>query len=140
MIRPQNRLFWKIGFVYLLMLLIVLIILDIYVVQALKREYLEAAFSQLESLSLWRAKAAASFQIREAAEWSEWLAHERSAHTLIANDGTVLADSEENPAKDAEPPGPARDTGSVFLPAPDGPSATAQRSGTIWCIMPGGSI
>jgi two-component system phosphate regulon sensor histidine kinase PhoR len=95
--KPKSRLFWKIGFVYLLMLLVVLIILDIYVVQALKREYLEAAFSQLESLA--NLALTKPPLLSEAAEWSEWLSHSGVRATLIANDGTVLADSAENTAK-----------------------------------------
>jgi two-component system, OmpR family, phosphate regulon sensor histidine kinase PhoR len=95
--RPKNRLFWKIGLVYLLMLLVVLVVLDTYVVQALKREYQEAAFSQLESLAnlaLTRPP-----QLPKAAEWSGWLANSGVRVTLVTADGTVLADTNENPAK-----------------------------------------
>ena len=46
----KNRLFWKIGFLNLLLLLLVLAAVDTYVVRALKKEFLSAAFSQLESL------------------------------------------------------------------------------------------
>jgi two-component system, OmpR family, phosphate regulon sensor histidine kinase PhoR len=95
--RPKNRLFWKIGLVYLLMLLVVLVVLDTYVVQALKREYQEAAFSQLESLAnlaLTRPP-----QRTEATEWSGWLANSGVRVTLVTADGTVLADTNENPAK-----------------------------------------
>jgi two-component system phosphate regulon sensor histidine kinase PhoR len=95
--KPKSRLFWKIGFVYLLMLLIVLIILDTYVVQALKREYLAAAFSQLESMS--NLALTKPPLLSEAAEWTKWLARSGVRVTLIANDGTVLTDSDENPAK-----------------------------------------
>jgi two-component system phosphate regulon sensor histidine kinase PhoR len=95
--KQKNRLFWKIGVVYLLMLLAVLFILDTYVVQALKREYLASAFSQLESLTnLALVKSALPSQ---ATEWSAWLAHSGVRVTVVAADGTVLADSNENPAK-----------------------------------------
>jgi len=98
--RTRGRLFWKIGFVYLLMLLLVMIALDTYVVQALKREYLEAAFSQLESLSrLAQRKPPQSLESSEIKEWSGWLAQSGVRVTLVASDGTVLADSDEDPAK-----------------------------------------
>lgn len=95
--KPKNRLFWKLGLVYLLMLLVVLFVLDTYVVQALKREYVDAAFSQLESLAnlaLTRPPA-----VSEAGVWSGWLANGGVRVTLVTTDGTVLADTNENPAK-----------------------------------------
>ncbi len=98
--RIRKRLFWKIGFVYLLMLLLVMIALDIYVVQALKHEYRETALSQLESLSrLALRKPPSSLVTSEIREWSGWLAQSGVRVTLVANDGTVLADSDENPAR-----------------------------------------
>ena len=96
---PKNRLFWRIGLVYLLVLLLVLIALDTYVVRALKREYLEAAFSQLESLSrLAIRKPPQSSASSIMAEWSNWFAQSGVRVTLVADDGTVLADSAEDPA------------------------------------------
>lgn len=97
--KAKIRLFWKIGLVYLLMLLLVLIALDTYVVRTLRREYLEAAFSQLESLSrIALSKPPQSLANSELATWSNWLARSGVRVTLVANDGTVLADSDENPA------------------------------------------
>ncbi len=73
--KAKSRLFWKIGLAYLLMILIVLVVLDTYVVQTLKHEYLEAAFSQLESLShVALRKPPQSLDTSELAEWSRWLA------------------------------------------------------------------
>lgn len=97
--KPKIRLFWKIGFVYLLMLLLVLIALDTYVVRTLRHEYLEAAFSQLESLSrVALSKPPQSLAKSELAKWSSWLARSGVRVTLVANDGLVLADSDEDPA------------------------------------------
>jgi two-component system, OmpR family, phosphate regulon sensor histidine kinase PhoR len=97
--KPKNRLFWKIGVVYLLMLLLVLICLDAYIVRNLKNEYLEAAFSQLQSLSrLALQKPPQSTSIAALAEWSRWFAPSGARVTLVANDGKVLADTNENPA------------------------------------------
>ena len=96
----KNRLFWKVGLLYFLMLLLVLIILDTYVVRTLKREYLEGAFSQLESLSrIALQKPPQSLNAAELAEWACWWAQSGIRVTLIANDGTVLADSDEQPSK-----------------------------------------
>jgi two-component system, OmpR family, phosphate regulon sensor histidine kinase PhoR len=100
MLQTKNRLFWKIGLVYLLMLLIVLIVLDVYVVQALKREYLDTAFSQLEAVSrLASAKPPEFSDPAKVVEWTDWFTHSGVRITLVAQDGTVLADSEENPAR-----------------------------------------
>ena len=95
----KNRLFWKVGLLNLLTLLLVLIILDIYVVQTLKREYQEGAFSQLESLSrVALRKPPQSLNAAALMEWAHWWARGGIRVTLVANDGTVLADSDENPA------------------------------------------
>ena len=95
----KNRLFWKVGLLNLLTLLLVLIILDIYVVQTLKREYQEGAFSQLESLSrVALQKPPQSLNAAELMEWARGWARGGIRVTLVANDGTVLADSDENPA------------------------------------------
>jgi two-component system, OmpR family, phosphate regulon sensor histidine kinase PhoR len=96
--KPKNRLFWKIGIVYLLMLLLVLICLDYYIVRTLKSEYLEAAFSQLESTSrVALQRPPQSMDSSNLKEWSSWLAHSGARVTLVAYDGKVLADSDENP-------------------------------------------
>jgi len=95
----KNRLFWKVGLLNLLTLLLVLIVLDIYVVQTLKREYQEGAFSQLESLSrVALRKPPQSSDAAELMEWARGWARGGIRVTLVANDGTVLADSDENPA------------------------------------------
>jgi two-component system phosphate regulon sensor histidine kinase PhoR len=97
--KPKNRLFWKIGIVYLLMLLLVLLCLDYYIVRTLKSEYLEAAFSQLESISLIALqRPPQSMDSSDLKEWSRWFAHSGARVTLVANDGKVLADTDENPS------------------------------------------
>jgi two-component system, OmpR family, phosphate regulon sensor histidine kinase PhoR len=96
----KNRLFWKIGAIYLLMLLLVLLILDVYVVRALKREYLAAAFAQLETLlELAEKNPPHSMDASELRKWPDWLAGSGIRVTIVAPDGKVLADSEGNPAK-----------------------------------------
>jgi two-component system, OmpR family, phosphate regulon sensor histidine kinase PhoR len=96
----KNRLFWKIGLVYLFMLLLVMIILDIYVVRALRLEYQAAAFSQLESLSRVALKKPPKLQDLSALrEWTAWLSQSGIRVTLISSEGKVLADSDEDPAR-----------------------------------------
>jgi two-component system, OmpR family, phosphate regulon sensor histidine kinase PhoR len=95
----KNRLFWKIGLLYLLLLLLVLAAVDTYVVRALKREFLNAAFSRLESLiHLAEANPPQSFEEHQLREWTRWCGRSGARVTLVAGDGKVLADSVENPA------------------------------------------
>jgi two-component system phosphate regulon sensor histidine kinase PhoR len=96
----RNRLFWKIGLVYLFLLLIVLAVLDWYVVGALRNEYKAAAFSQLESLSRIALKKPPDLKDLSALEeWTDWLSQSGIRITLISSDGKVLADSDEDPSR-----------------------------------------
>ena len=95
----KNRLFWKIGFLYLLLLLLVLAVVDTYVVRALKREFLDAAYSRLESLiRMAESNPPQSFDAPPLQEWARWCGRSGARATLVASDGKVLADSAENPA------------------------------------------
>ena len=44
------RLFWKLALTYLLLLFSVLLAVDLYAARTLRRDYLRAAYEQLESL------------------------------------------------------------------------------------------
>jgi len=95
----KNRLFWKLGTLHLLLLLLVLASVDLYVARALKKEFLNAAYAQLESLA--RVALANPPQSADSAELREWAAdfgRSNDRVTLIAEDGKVLADSLEDPA------------------------------------------
>jgi two-component system, OmpR family, phosphate regulon sensor histidine kinase PhoR len=93
----KNRLFWKIGILYLLLLLLVLAALDTYVVRALRREHLDTAFSQLESFSrLALANPPKSLNAPYLKEWAQWFGHSGIRMTLVADNGKVLADSSED--------------------------------------------
>ena len=82
------------------MLLLVLAALDTYVVRALKREFLDAAFSQLESLiRLALVNPPQSPNEPDLKEWTKRFGQSGARVTLIANNGKVLADSVEDPAK-----------------------------------------
>jgi two-component system phosphate regulon sensor histidine kinase PhoR len=96
----QNRLFWKIGLLYLLLLLLVLAAMDLYVARALRREFLDTAFSQLESLSrLALGNYSGLFDEVDHQEWVKRFGSSGTRATLISSDGTVLADSVGNPAE-----------------------------------------
>ena len=47
----KSRLFWKLAAAHLVLIFLVVLVVDAYVVRALRREYLDAGFAQLESLS-----------------------------------------------------------------------------------------
>lgn len=94
----KSRLFWKIGLVYLLLLVLVLLAVDTFVVNALRQEYVTAAIAQLKSLSdiaIIRPPVVAD----EAAlkEWTSWMGRSGTRVTVIARDGRVLADTDEDP-------------------------------------------
>ncbi len=96
----KSRLFWKIGSVYLLLLLFVLVALDAFVVGSLRREYLSSAFAELEALmQMARARI---LELRGPAalhEWTKWISETGTRLTLVAPDGRVLADSDDDPTK-----------------------------------------
>ena len=98
--RTKNSLFWKLGLAYLLPLLLTLAVLDVYTVRMLKKEYLEAAYARMESLTT---VALEKFPFGEDAssleKWASWTAAGGVRATLISADGGVLADSDSNPAE-----------------------------------------
>jgi two-component system, OmpR family, phosphate regulon sensor histidine kinase PhoR len=96
----RNRLFWKIGLPHILVLLLVLAAIDTFVVRALRQEHYDSAFSQLESVShLVLTKDPTISVSSDLEEWARWFGQSGIRATLIADDGKVLADSSENPAK-----------------------------------------
>jgi two-component system phosphate regulon sensor histidine kinase PhoR len=93
-------LFWRLGIVYLLLLLMVLLGIDIYVVQELRREYLHTGFAELESLA--HLVQSHPPQIEDAGAlrgWTTWMARSGARVTVVASNGTVLADSEGDLSK-----------------------------------------
>jgi len=93
----KSRLFWKLGAAHLGLIFFVVVIVDAYVVRSLRREYLDAGFAQLESISrLAETHPPQSAGSAALKEWAAWMARSGIRVTLVALDGTVLADSEEN--------------------------------------------
>jgi two-component system, OmpR family, phosphate regulon sensor histidine kinase PhoR len=95
-----QRLFWKLGVAYLVLLLMVVAAVDTYVVRALRQEYLNTSFAQLEALSRLAQSqplpVGDPFGIRK---WTAWLAQSGTRVTVVASTGTVLADSDEEPGR-----------------------------------------
>ncbi len=93
------HLFWRLGLVYVALLLAVLVTVDTYVVRALRQEYLQGAYSQLEALErLVRDRPPDAGNARELQSWSAWIELSGARATVIDAAGKVLADSEKDPA------------------------------------------
>jgi two-component system phosphate regulon sensor histidine kinase PhoR len=91
------RLFWRLGLVYLALLLAVLVSVDTYVVRELSREYLQDAFSQLESLSrLVQGRPPDLASPAELRSWAVWMEQSGARATVIDTGGAVLVDSEKD--------------------------------------------
>ena len=97
--RLKSRLFWKIGFTCLFLLLLMLVVLDTYVVQSLRKESRAGGFSQLESLmQVAIEKPPLTMESAALRDWALWIAHGGIRVTLVSDAGVVLADSEKDPA------------------------------------------
>ena len=91
------RFFWKLGLTYLA-LLAVLLAVDLYTARALRRDYLRAAFEQLDALG--RIAQAGPPQLDDQAGLRSWVSRMASSGariTVIAADGRVLDDSAHDP-------------------------------------------
>ncbi len=94
------RLFWKLGLTYLLLLFAVLLAVDIYAARALRRDYLRASFEHLESLANLAQTRPPSVEDPTAlSAWATWMAESGARVTVIASNGRVLADSDEDPQR-----------------------------------------
>jgi two-component system phosphate regulon sensor histidine kinase PhoR len=94
------RLFWKFGLVHFFLLLLVLLTVDTYVVRTLREEFLNAAFSELEALThLAQTNRPPVDNDSALKAWTARVARSGIRVTLVAEDGKVLADSEQDPLK-----------------------------------------
>ncbi|MBZ5497113.1 MAG: PAS domain-containing protein [Acidobacteriia bacterium] len=94
----KKRLFWKFGLVHIVLLLLVLLAVDMYVVYTLRQEYLSAAFSELAALTRLAHNHPPPLESDPALrEWAAWIAQSGTRVTLVAQNGKVLADSEQDP-------------------------------------------
>lgn len=94
------RLFWKFGLVHFFLLLLVLLTVDTYVVRTLREEFFTAAFSELEALThLAQTNPPPVDNDSALKAWTARVARSGVRVTLVAKDGRVLADSEQDPLK-----------------------------------------
>ncbi len=92
------NLFWKLGLPFLALLVVLLAVLDFYARQTLRQGLFRTGFAQLEALLQLARAHPPEFDRPEAlSQWTAWLAASGARVTVIAADGTVLADSQEDP-------------------------------------------
>jgi two-component system phosphate regulon sensor histidine kinase PhoR len=94
----NSKLFWRLGLVYLALLLLVLIAVDTYTVQALRHDIVQSAFERLDSLAgIAQSRLPSVRNTSELAAWAAWMSRSGVRCTVVALDGKVLADSEADP-------------------------------------------
>ena len=92
-----NRLFWKIGLLYLLLFCVVLAAVDFLAARALRQVALDSAFLQLEALGRLLETQPPPQEQPALAAWMKWAAGSGARITLIASDGKVLGESARDP-------------------------------------------
>jgi len=94
----RARLFWKLGFTYLALLLGVLIAVDWFAERTLRHDTQVAAQEHLASLDrLVQARPPAFDNPATLQDWAAWMARSGVRATVITADGLVLADSDHDP-------------------------------------------
>ncbi len=93
-------LFWKLGIIYPLLFILVLLAVDIYAVQALRRDYVDSGFQHLASLKkLVESRPPSLTDLPALRDWVMWMSRSGARVTIIAADGQVIADSAEDPRR-----------------------------------------
>jgi len=93
-------LFWKLGIIYPLLFILVLLTVDIYAVEVLRRDYVRSGFDQLISLKkLFEGRPPELADLAALREWTAWMAASGARVTVVAADGRVVADSAEDPQR-----------------------------------------
>jgi two-component system, OmpR family, phosphate regulon sensor histidine kinase PhoR len=101
------NLFWKLGFAFFALLIAVLLPVDYYAQRALRRDYEQSGFEQLAAIAriaLASPPPSASLSTthtEDSARLREWVAKMAASGvrvTVIAADGSVLADSQSDPS------------------------------------------
>ena len=94
----RARIFWKIGLTYLALLVGVLLAVDFYSAEVLRREYIRKANEELTSLlNLGRTRPPAIDDLPQLRSWIEWMSQSGARVTVIDSGGKVLADSAQDP-------------------------------------------
>jgi two-component system phosphate regulon sensor histidine kinase PhoR len=94
----RARIFWKIGLTYLALLVGVLLAVDFYSAEVLRREYIRKTNEELSSLiNLGRTRPPAVDDLSQLRSWVEWMSQSGARVTVIDSRGKVLADSAQDP-------------------------------------------
>jgi two-component system phosphate regulon sensor histidine kinase PhoR len=94
----RARIFWKIGLTYLALLVGVLLAVDFYSAEVLRREYIRKTNEELTSLlNLGRTRPPAIDDLSQLRSWVEWMSQSGARVTVIDSGGKVLADSLQEP-------------------------------------------
>jgi two-component system phosphate regulon sensor histidine kinase PhoR len=94
----RARIFWKIGLTYLALLVGVLLAVDFYSAEVLRREYIRKTNEELTSLlNLGRTRPPAIDDPSQLRSWVEWMSQSGARVTAIDSGGKVLADSAQDP-------------------------------------------
>lgn len=92
------KLFWQLGLSYLTLLLLALFAVYAYTTRVLERNIIESSFAHLDSLvRVAEARPPALVDNDALRRWAQWMANSGARITVIAADGLVLADSDEDP-------------------------------------------
>jgi two-component system phosphate regulon sensor histidine kinase PhoR len=94
----RARLFWKLGLTYVALLLVVLLVVDFYSAQILRRDYLRDASDRLSSLL--RIAVSRPPLLDDPAQlhsWTSWMSQSGVRVTVIDSTGRVLEDSAHDP-------------------------------------------
>jgi two-component system phosphate regulon sensor histidine kinase PhoR len=94
------RPFWNLGLAYLALLLVALAVIYLYALRTWERSFLEAAYQHLDSVArLAETHPPESADRGTLAAWADWVAESGARATIVGADGSVLADSQEDPAR-----------------------------------------
>jgi len=94
------RPFWKLGLIYLALLFLALTVVSLYTLRAWKLSSLDASYQHLDAIArLAESRPPSSVDRDSLAAWAEWISESGARVTVVGPDGTVLADSDEDPAR-----------------------------------------
>jgi two-component system, OmpR family, phosphate regulon sensor histidine kinase PhoR len=94
------RLFWKLGLSYLALLLLALTAVYVETSRIWGENFLESTYRHLESLvRVGEGSPPNVTDLESLSDWARWLSGSGARVTVVASDGTVLADSDEVPAR-----------------------------------------
>ena len=101
-----NRLFWKIGLLYLLLFCLVMFAVDFLAARALRQEAVDSAFLQLEGLARLFTSNLPPEAPPELDAWMKWAAASGAGVTLIGEGDKVLAETAAGSARTESSPRP----------------------------------